>query len=145
MPDSIEKLHPCSGNRGQMSTDYFSEVVNKTPPGPLVPWMNYLQTRVFLFSKFPFHNVFFEVSFYLCFHLGPESQVILNTGITSPQFPSKHNQPSSSAMFIPGLSTTSKTWTQLICSSADKENVLYTHSGILFSLKKEGTTIRDEH
>ena len=64
----------------------------------MVPWMNYLQTRVFLFSKFPFHNIFFEVSFYLCFRLGPES--LLNTGITSLQYPSKHNQPSSSAMLI---------------------------------------------
>lgn len=145
MPDSTEKLHPCSGNHDQMSTAYFSEVVDKTQPGP---WCRgYLQTCVFLSSKFPFHNVFFEVSFYLCFRLGPES--LLKTEITSLQFHSKHNQPSSSAMLISGRPTTSKTWKQLICSSTDKQikKMCYTNTMKYYSaLKKElqyGMNIED--
>lgn len=136
MPDSTEKLHPCSGNHDQMSTLIFQRLLIRLNQGHGAA--RYLQTCVFLSSKFPFHNVFFEVSFYLCFRLGPES--LIKTEITSSSSIQNITSPVAVPCSFQGLPTTSKTWKQLICSSTDKQikkNVLHKHNEILFSLKKE--------
>ena len=65
LPDSTEKLHPCSGNHDQMSTAYFSEVVDKTQPGPWCrgriifrqvysSFLNFLSITSFLRSHFTY-------------------------------------------------------------------------------------------
>ena len=43
-------------------------------------------------------------------------------------------------MFMSALFTIAKGWKQSKCQSMNKQNVLPTHSGILFSLNNEGNS-----
>ena len=144
MPDSTEKLHPCPGNDGHVHS-LFCRGCWQDSIRAVEPRMNYLQPLVFFFSKLPFYIVFFEVSPYLCFLVGPEP--LLNIGITSLQFSSNHNHPNSTAMFVPPLLTTSKIRNQLKCPSTDKEiqKMWCSHTMEYYlALKKQGTTVWDE-
>ena len=43
-------------------------------------------------------------------------------------------------MFITALLTVAARWREPTCPSADKQNVICSHNGILLSLKKEGNS-----